>query len=102
MATFRSIPKETDDSWYTKGGIEPIDFIASQNMGYREGRIVMYVTRYLHKNGLEDLKKARFHLNHLIDEMEAEQKGRPVIEQSEGVCSNPHLDPVQIRSFEEE
>jgi hypothetical protein len=25
QATKRNIPKETDDSWYTKGSIEPVD-----------------------------------------------------------------------------
>lgn len=55
---------------YTKGGIEPIDFITANNMDFCSGNIVKYVTRHKYKNGLEDLKKAQFYLNRLIEEFE--------------------------------
>lgn len=56
---------------YTQGdGIEPIDFITSNNMTFLEGNVVKYITRYKYKNGLEDLKKAQFYLNKLIKENE--------------------------------
>lgn len=45
-------------SHYSKGGVEPIDLIQSQNMGMEQANVVKYVTRYKHKNGVEDLKKA--------------------------------------------
>jgi hypothetical protein len=53
---------------YTKG-IECIDFIDSWDMSFIEGNIIKYVTRYKFKNGLEDLKKARFYLDRLIKNM---------------------------------
>jgi hypothetical protein len=31
------------------------------------GNIIKYVARYKHKNGVEDLEKARWYLNKLID-----------------------------------
>ncbi|EGP9869050.1 DUF3310 domain-containing protein, partial [Listeria monocytogenes] len=34
------------------------------------GNILKYVSRYEHKNGIEDLKKAQFYLDDLIKEME--------------------------------
>lgn len=54
---------------YTQG-IECWDYIVSHNMSYLEGNIVKYVTRYKHKNGMEDLKKAQAYLNKLIKEKE--------------------------------
>ncbi len=51
---------------YTQGKIEVIDFIVDQKFDYIEGNIIKYVSRYKYKNGLEDLKKARFYLERLI------------------------------------
>jgi hypothetical protein len=47
-------------------GIEPIEYIQANDMGFIEGNIIKYVTRYKRKNGLEDLKKARWYLDKLI------------------------------------
>lgn len=56
---------------YTKGKIEVIDFIADQEMGYLDGNIIKYVARYRHKGTpLEDLKKARWYLERLIEKLE--------------------------------
>lgn len=51
---------------YTQGGIQPIDYIIENNLDFLEGNVVKYVTRYKFKNGLEDLKKAKFYLEKLI------------------------------------
>ena len=53
---------------YTQWGIEPIDFIASNKMNFLEGNVIKYVTRYKYKNWIEDLKKAKFYLDKLIEE----------------------------------
>lgn len=53
---------------YNRGGIETIDFIEDQNMGFLIGNIVKYISRYRHKNGFEDLKKALWYFNRLIKE----------------------------------
>ena len=52
---------------YTNGKIEPIDYINGNGMDYLEGNIIKYISRYKFKNGLEDLHKARFYLNMLIE-----------------------------------
>ena len=52
---------------YMKGLIEPIDFINGNDMDSLEGNIIKYISRYKFKNGLEDLHKARFYLNMLIE-----------------------------------
>ena len=38
--------------------------------GLLKGNVLKYVWRYEHKNGVEDLKKARQYLNWLIEELE--------------------------------
>lgn len=58
---------------YTAGGIETIDYMQAkmtkeQFEGYLLGNILKYTSRYPHKNGLEDLKKAQWYLNKLIKE----------------------------------
>ena len=52
---------------YTNGKIEPIDYIIGNGMDYLEGNIIKYISRYKFKNGIEDLHKARFYLNMLIE-----------------------------------
>lgn len=52
---------------YTRG-IECWDYIASHKLGFLEGNVIKYVTRYQLKNGLEDLLKARQYLERLIKE----------------------------------
>lgn len=54
-------------SHYTQGNIEVIDFIEDQQMDYKEGNVIKYVSRYKYKNGLEDLEKAKWYLQRLID-----------------------------------
>jgi len=56
---------------YNKAGIETIDAIeASTNEGFKyylQGNILKYIWRYEYKNGVEDLKKAQWYLNKLIE-----------------------------------
>lgn len=56
---------------YTTGKIEVLDFIEDQKCGYLDGQVIKYVSRYRHKGKpLEDLQKARFYLDRLIDAIE--------------------------------
>jgi len=59
---------------YNKTGVECIDAIrAATGDGYEyylQGNIMKYLWRYRYKNGTEDLKKARWYLNKLIEEVE--------------------------------
>jgi len=56
---------------YNKGGIGCIDAIkAATGDGYKyyiQGNLIKYMWRYENKNGIEDLEKARFYLNMLIE-----------------------------------
>ena len=58
-------------SHYNKTGIECIDAIESMTdegfEPYLQGNIMKYLWRYKYKNGVEDLKKAQWYLNKLIN-----------------------------------
>lgn len=63
---------------YALEGLEPyeaVDLIKSSTgngfEGYCIGNVLKYVIRYKKKNGIEDLKKARVHLNWVIDYLES-------------------------------
>jgi hypothetical protein len=60
---------------YTHGGIETIDYLQAkmtkeQFEGYLLGNILKYVSRYSHKNGVEDLQKAEWYIDKLIGVIE--------------------------------
>jgi len=52
---------------YNTGKIEVIEAIEDWGLGFHAGNVVKYVARYKHKNGLEDLRKAAWYLNRLIE-----------------------------------
>lgn len=62
-------------SHYTQGGIECIDAIKAATVGKTGieavcvANVVKYLWRYEEKNGLEDVKKARWYLERLINEL---------------------------------
>ena len=61
----------------SKSGLEAIDVIEAFTEGLtgfeatHTGNVIKYICRWKHKNGLEDLKKARWYLNRLIENIEA-------------------------------
>lgn len=61
---------------YTQGGIECIDCIKSATVGkigieaFCVGNAIKYLFRYEEKNGIEDVKKARWYIDRLIKELE--------------------------------
>lgn len=57
--------------------IECIDYIESHAFDFVEGNVIKYVTRYQHKNGVEDLKKALWYLDRLIKRQEKFEKDYP-------------------------
>lgn len=59
---------------YNKTGIECIEAIKAMTdegfQYYLQGNIMKYLWRYRYKNGSEDLKKAKWYLSELIDNVE--------------------------------
>ena len=52
---------------YIEKPIQPWDYIIANKLGYLEGNIVKYVSRYKEKGGVEDLVKAAHYLDKLIE-----------------------------------
>lgn len=65
---------------YNQGNVECIDAMAAATVNKRGieaicvSNIIKYLWRYEAKNGLEDVKKAQFYLNRLVDELEAKSE----------------------------
>ena len=55
-----------DPKHYNQLKIQPRDYITENKLDYNEGNVIKYVTRWRHKNGLEDLLKAKNYLDYLI------------------------------------
>lgn len=64
----------------SKNGLEVIDVIEAFTFDLRgieatdTGNIIKYICRWKHKNGLQDLKKAMWYIQHLIEHVEKQEK----------------------------
>lgn len=73
--------KVNQPAHYINGKIECIDVIDTVTkdlpgeLGFYEGTIMKYIWRWSRKNGVEDLKKARWYLNRLINKLDPTDKG---------------------------
>lgn len=52
---------------YKSMAIQPVEYIFKNDIGFIEGSVIKYVTRWKSKGGVEDLKKARHFLDMLIE-----------------------------------
>jgi hypothetical protein len=50
-----------------KTEIQTWDYIIANDLGYLEGNIIKYVSRYRKKGGVDDLRKAQHYLQKLIE-----------------------------------
>jgi hypothetical protein len=62
-----ALTKQVGGSHYRDKGIQPIIYIHANDLGFCEGNVVKYVTRWRDKNGVADLKKAIHYLELLIE-----------------------------------
>lgn len=53
---------------YRKLKIQPIEYIMANQLGYCEGNVVKYITRWEDKGGVQDLDKAIQYINFIKDE----------------------------------
>ena len=66
---------------YTQGGIECIDALKAATVGKRGieavcvSNVIKYLWRYEEKNGIEDVRKAKFYIERLLKELEESQQG---------------------------
>ena len=66
---------------YTQGDIECIDALKAATVGKRGieavcvANVIKYLWRYEEKNGIEDVRKAKFYIERLLKELEESQQG---------------------------
>ncbi len=65
--------KQEGGSHYRTMKIQPVEYIHKNGIGFVEGAVVKYVSRWRAKGGVADLKKAR-HMLDLLIEMEEDPK----------------------------
>jgi hypothetical protein len=70
--TERASATQVGGSHYKDMKIQPVEYIHKNGLGFCEGAVIKYVSRWKAKNGVEDLKKAR-HFIDLLIEMESER-----------------------------
>ena len=52
---------------YKQLKIQPVEYIHANKIGYMEGNIIKYVTRWRDKGGIADLEKAKHYIELLIE-----------------------------------
>ena len=68
------------DHYQTESGLEAIQVIEAFTADLKgieatdTGNVIKYICRWKKKNGLQDLKKAKWYLEHLINHVEKESK----------------------------
>tara|TARA_R110000868_G_scaffold332979_1_gene593893 strand:- start:603 stop:812 length:210 start_codon:yes stop_codon:yes gene_type:complete len=62
-----ALDEQVGGEHYKNLAIQPVEYIHNNNLGYVEGCVIKYVTRWRSKGGLDDLLKARHYLDVLIE-----------------------------------
>ncbi len=57
---------------YKQMKIEPLEVILANGYNFLEGNALKYLMRYKYKNGVDDLKKAKWYLEKLIERAEGQ------------------------------
>lgn len=52
---------------YAAKAIQPVQYIHANDIGFFEGNVIKYVTRWKDKGGLEDLRKAKHYIELLLE-----------------------------------
>ena len=58
---------------YSKNAIQPWDYIVANELGYLEGNIVKYITRWRDKGGIQDIDKV-IHYAQKLKEVELKKE----------------------------
>lgn len=59
--------KQVGGTHYVKYKIQAWDYITQNDIGYLEGNVIKYVSRWKDKGGVQDLLKAKHYLEKLIE-----------------------------------
>lgn len=62
-----ALDKQVAGDHYKNLAIQPVEFIHANGIGYFEGNVIKYVSRWRQKNGIADLEKAKHYIELLIE-----------------------------------
>jgi len=62
-----ALDEQEGGNHYKGLAIQPVEYIHRNGIGYIEGNVIKYVSRWRSKNGIADLKKARHYIDLLIE-----------------------------------
>lgn len=63
----RALDTQVGGDHYKKLKIQPVEYIVANNIGYLEGNVIKYVTRWRDKGGVRDLEKAKHYIDMLME-----------------------------------
>ena len=61
-----ALDKQIAGNHYKDLPIQPVEYIYANALGYFEGNVIKYVSRWRKKNGIADLEKAKHYIELLI------------------------------------
>jgi hypothetical protein len=70
-----ALTKQVAGNHYKDLSIQPVEYIHANALGYFEGNVIKYVSRWRKKNGIADLEKAKHYIELLI-ELETRNVGK--------------------------
>jgi hypothetical protein len=62
-----ALSKQVAGNHYKDMPIQPVEFIHANALGYFEGNVVKYISRWRKKGGMADLEKAKHYVELLIE-----------------------------------
>ena len=62
-----ALNKQVAGNHYKDLPIQPVEYIYANALGYFEGNVVKYISRWRNKNGIADLEKAKHYIELLIE-----------------------------------
>jgi hypothetical protein len=63
----KAIHKQVAGTHYKDMPIQPVEYIHANALGYFEGNVVKYISRWRKKGGMADLEKAKHYVELLIE-----------------------------------
>jgi Protein of unknwon function (DUF3310) len=72
-----ALTKQIAGSHYKGKAIQPVEYVHANGIGFFEGNVIKYVTRWRDKNGLDDLEKAKHYIELLIELETRNAKRKP-------------------------
>jgi hypothetical protein len=62
-----ALNEQVSGSHYKDKVIQPVEYIYMNNIGYMEGNVIKYISRWEDKGGINDLLKAKHYIELLIE-----------------------------------